>query len=316
MEKSLRMVSFDPKLRRKLNESLESSSSVAMKECQLKRAAYGDTLEILAGSRGCKVETSERHFELPSTSGSVDGDSKGTQQVSIEDVNDIALMQLVSVCVKVLFVGEPEKVEPKNTWRVLTKQECIIGDESATIRIVLWQSNVGRLKKDGSYRIVNVTVRVYQGVKYLSVSESSAIEEIDDIGDVADIESNEELTTAAKVIKGYIHAVVSCNHYPSCFNCNAKLTCESDGDEYDIIECVKCQSKMVRGRCKEGTIGRVIVESSEKAYTYRLTVFEDVIKAIVKDIDIEGASLSDKLVCAPELEFTIRDEVVVSAKPV
>ena len=56
-KKSLRMVSFDPKLRRRVNESLESSSSVAMKECQLKRAAYGDTLEI------CRVETSERHFE-------------------------------------------------------------------------------------------------------------------------------------------------------------------------------------------------------------------------------------------------------------
>ena len=33
--------------------------------------------------------------------------------------------------------------------------------------------NVGSLKKDCSYRMVNVTVRVYQGVKYLSVSESS-----------------------------------------------------------------------------------------------------------------------------------------------
>lgn len=107
---------FDPKLRRRLNESLEGSSSVAMKECQLKRATYGDTLEILSGSRGWRVETSERHFELPCTSGSVDSDSKGTQRVSIEDVNNIAVMQLASVCVKVLFVGEPEKVEPKNMF--------------------------------------------------------------------------------------------------------------------------------------------------------------------------------------------------------
>ena len=75
--------------------------------------------------------------------------------------------------------------------------------------------------------MVNVTVWVYQGVKYLSVSETSTIEEIDDIGDVADINSDEELATAAK---GFICAVVSCDHYPSCFNCNTKLICESDGD--------------------------------------------------------------------------------------
>lgn len=48
-----------------------------MKGCQLKRAAYGDALEILAGSHGCRVETSERHFELPSTCGSVESDTKG-----------------------------------------------------------------------------------------------------------------------------------------------------------------------------------------------------------------------------------------------
>lgn len=107
----------------------------------------------------------------------------------------------------------------------------------------------------------------------LSVSESCNIKEIDDIGDVANIESDEELATAAKVIKRFIRAVVSCDHYPML---HAKLTCESDGDEYDIMERVKCQSKMVRGRCKEGTIGRVIVESGEKMYMYRLTVFEDV----------------------------------------
>lgn len=41
---------MDLKLRRRLNELFESSSSVAVKGCQLKRAAYGDALEILAGS--------------------------------------------------------------------------------------------------------------------------------------------------------------------------------------------------------------------------------------------------------------------------
>lgn len=54
------MVSFDLKLRHKLSESLEGLCSVAVNECQLKRAAYEYTLEILAGSRGCRVETSER----------------------------------------------------------------------------------------------------------------------------------------------------------------------------------------------------------------------------------------------------------------
>ena len=173
----------------------------------------------------------------------------------------------------------------------------------------MWQSDVGALKEEQSYKIVDATVRLYQGVRYLSCSESCKIEEIDDIGDVAEIDSDEELSKSAKVITGYIKAVVSCEHYPSCANCNAL---ERDGNDYDIIECCKCQCKTVRGRCDEGTVARVIIEASEKRY--RVTIFEDVIRVVIKDVDML-ASVSDKLVCGPQLQFTIKDEIIVSAKP-
>ena len=103
--KSLRMVSFDPKLRPRFNESFEGSNAIAVKECQVKRASYGDALEILASSRGCKVEPSERSFELPQSSGSVD-----VKEISIDDLGALALMQLVTVYVKVLFV---KRLNPK-----------------------------------------------------------------------------------------------------------------------------------------------------------------------------------------------------------
>ena len=50
----------------------------------MKRASYGDALEILASSRGCKVEPFERSFELPQSSGSVD--VKISKEISIDDL--------------------------------------------------------------------------------------------------------------------------------------------------------------------------------------------------------------------------------------
>ena len=169
----------------------------------------------------------------------------------------------------------------------------------------MWQSDVGALKENQSYKIIHATVRLYQGVRYLSCSESCKIEETDDIGDVAEIDSDEELSKSAKVITGYIKAVVSCEHYPSCANCNAL---ERDGNDY---ECCKCQCKTVRGRCDEGTVARVIIEASEKRYW--VTIFEDVIMVVIKDVDML-ASVSDKLVCGPQLQFTIKDEIIVKCQ--
>ena len=30
---------------------------------------------------------------------------------------------------KVIFIGEPEYIQQRNTWRTLKKQECVVGDE-------------------------------------------------------------------------------------------------------------------------------------------------------------------------------------------
>lgn len=56
-KKCMRLVSFDPKLRPRLSESLGYSSVVAMRECRVKRASVGDNLEIVASARKCIIES-------------------------------------------------------------------------------------------------------------------------------------------------------------------------------------------------------------------------------------------------------------------
>ena len=52
----------------------------------------------------------------------------------------------------------------------LMKQECMVGDISASVHLVLWDNNVGALKENLSYKLTDVTVRMYDDIRYLSVS--------------------------------------------------------------------------------------------------------------------------------------------------
>ena len=93
----------------------------------------------------------------------------------------------MTVSVKVLNVEEASFVKSK-TGKTIQKQECTIADAGGTSRIVLWERDIGKMIIEMSYQIENATVRTYNGTKYLSVSETTVIVMIDDIGDVAEEE--------------------------------------------------------------------------------------------------------------------------------
>ena len=69
---------------------------------------------------------------------------------------------------------------------------------------MLWENDVGGLTINKSYKITDVTVCIY---KDISASQKCKLEEIEDIGDVAEM-ADEDLK-AATVVMGCIKAVVS-----------------------------------------------------------------------------------------------------------
>ncbi len=86
----------------------------------------------------------------------------------------------------------------------MRKQEWTVADHSGTSRLVLWQEHIGLPKKEKSYALEEVTVNRYEGRKYLTVSERSKSEEIDDIGAVAEVESDEDGTSRAPTLPPFL----------------------------------------------------------------------------------------------------------------
>lgn len=64
------------------------------------------------------------------------------------------------------------------------QKEFLLADSTGAIRSVVWEKDVGVETVGCSYKLENVTVRSFGGVKYVSLSENATIHEIDDIGEV------------------------------------------------------------------------------------------------------------------------------------
>jgi len=64
----------------------------------------------------------------------------------------------------------------------------------------VWEKQIPLVEDRKSYKLNNVTVRSFNGTKHISLGENSLVEEIEDIGEVADDVNPEDGTGRAKVI--------------------------------------------------------------------------------------------------------------------
>ena len=129
-----------------------------------------------------KIENSPHNITIPKE---MNTDPK---EIEIDQLTNIAVQQEVSLTVKVVSVSQPEKVR-KGDGSELTKQDIIVRDSTGHTRVVLWEKDVGVLQKDCSYKLQAMTVRSFEGIRYLYKGTNSHLQSVDDIGDVAEDET-------------------------------------------------------------------------------------------------------------------------------
>ena len=78
---------------------------------------------------------------------------------------------------------------------------------------MLWESDVGKLIEGTSYKFSNVLLCQYGGIKYISVSESTLISEVADIGDIVSRDPEDEVMEGRQSMQGEITAVLSVSQY-------------------------------------------------------------------------------------------------------
>lgn len=309
-KKTVRVVSFEPKLRSDIEKAREDGVEVAVSKCSVQKGKRPggtecDDLEIIVGSR-TNLSKSPKKFKVDETSiASCSSTSSGATEIrALEEVGDLAVNQRVTLTAKVVDVKASETVHSKMSGQ-LKKQEVTLADCTAACRAVVWESAVGTVKEDQTYKFMNVTIRSFNGAKFISLSPQSTIEEVADIGEVVD-DDVEEGGGGIKVVKGEVVGVVSCERYVSCMECKAKVVDVTA----TIGACTKCGMKMKLSRCPQRLVARLRIED-EAGATYTVTAFQQPIDDIIRNQ--EGADDTEKLLSAPVMKFTITKDDILSA---
>jgi hypothetical protein len=185
---TMRIFGFDSGVRERLLE--RSDSPVAINGCEVKRSKYDDFevgivinpvlwirhvtyLQVLV-SKCSEISSSNKHFEVTKESVT----EQGEKIVMLDEVTKMEAYQRVLCAIKVLEVVEAEEVPGGKK-----KQDILVSDATGTLRLVLWESEIGQLEEKKSYKLCGVVVREFGGTKFLSTAKKNCkIEVIEDIG--------------------------------------------------------------------------------------------------------------------------------------
>ena len=256
-KKSIRIVSFNSRLRDEMEKAHQEKAPLAVVDCQVKSASRfskdSSGFEVVV-SNHTKIKNAQKEYDLPDELFVHDSTPQHLQEIN--EIDDISVNTKVTVTVKVIDVGEPTTVHRKDNQKPLQHQDCIVADATGSCRVVLWQDDMNKFKLNNSYKLNNVTVRLFDGRKYLSVPSDSVIEGIANIGEV----DNSEIMPSiqAKSFAGEIVGVLSVDIYRSCLNCSSKLAGETKA-----IKCTKCGAFMRSDRCPLSATAKLLIEADD-----------------------------------------------------
>ena len=146
-----------------------------------------------------------------------------------------------------------------------------------------------------------MTIRSFNGVKYLSKGVNSRHERVEDIGVV---EEDEACTSTTKIVEGEVEGIVSTDEYPAYLMYKAKLQVTKPG----IGQCTRCHTILKLTKVPYVLTAKIIIGKNPDGKPRILTLFQDTIVAATDGIDGEVGS---KLIATPPLKYTVDSKDVV-----
>ena len=200
-----------------------------------------------------KWKSLQKKFTIPDAHMSV------ATTVEMADLGSLANNTTINTTVKIIEISPPEIVTAKS-GKTYTKQDCVVGDNSACGRVVLWQHDVNKLIVGNSYKLIVVGVHLFSGINYLSVTEQSVIQPVSDIGDICYLESGDvDRLILSRIIQGEIVGARVVK-YIGCSTCKIKI----EVVDTMVGKCSKCGLMMTLSKCPDNFIANIRVEDTTK----------------------------------------------------
>ena len=169
------------------------------------------------------------------------------------------------------------------------KQDLIVADSTGTIKLTLWGNEVGKYDIDSSYQLQQMSIRTYNGYKYLNFpKEGGSSTKIGDIGDVANITDNSQHTSSSDIHNATVGGVSRLFKYKCCIKCRSKAEVTSA----KFARCTNASCKMLQKLdMAKDTFSAVLMIASPDTPDKEVHAFE---KELCKIADMDTGEVGDE----------------------
>jgi hypothetical protein len=283
-QKSMRFVGFSPAQRAQLDSFNSNHQPVLLKNCDIQLNEYSKNLEVVIKGY-TKITNSPKKFDVE------DPATIGTTTISLNELDGMEEFAKVNIHAKVIELSTPQIVNGGKR-----KQEVVLGDDTGTATLTLWETDIDCLQLSKSYDITKLIVRIFRDTHFLSLPITGGmITEIEDISGVSDaITGKIELMLYNAKVCG----VKQLDTYKLCLACDGKVI-TLPGE--NMASCQKCHMKQKASNCEDKLMAKMLInghadeDTSELTFT-TLVAFGDILKVITGTDEID-------------------DEVLLNAKP-
>ena len=142
-DKTLRAVCFSPDKHKCFKAKSQSSSPLKISGYRVKRNIYSDTDEIHINKRTKSADPNPQDVDF-NIAAQQDATEDLVTLTSVKDIVTGTSPNKVNIAGRVTFQNNPEILH--SNGKTLTKQESTLTDETGSIRLVLWENDIGKVK--------------------------------------------------------------------------------------------------------------------------------------------------------------------------
>jgi len=102
----------------------------------------------------------------------------------------------IEMIFKVVSIGEEKEVVSRRDGSSHKFAEAVVGDDTATVIMTLWDNDIGTLEEGKTYKLENGYTSLFRGSVRLNSGKYGKVEQVDE-----DIEVNSDNNVSEKIFK-------------------------------------------------------------------------------------------------------------------
>jgi len=147
-----------------------------------------------------------------------------------------------SIRIKILSKPNPED-QMNRLGQIIKKCETTAGDKTGTIKLTIWENDITKIEMGQSYSISNISTRNFDGLKSVTTTPDSMINNIEDIGPI--LNTPQEITSITETI---MIETISCTQKHVCSVCFKDIG--TFNSQVNTVKCNTCNMRQQSNRIK------------------------------------------------------------------